>query len=100
MEKPCQRCKIVTITDEDSKLCYDCWVDLDIIDHELNDQFICLCIHRVYMAKLYWRVKKNDKWTWRPVSPKLMQILNNLGLSLWDIEVEEWDVSSPLEEEE
>jgi hypothetical protein len=52
------------------------------------------------MAKLYWRVKKNDKWTWRPVSPKLMQILNNLGLSLWDIEVEEWDVSSPLEEEE
>ena len=20
------------------------------------------------MAKLYWRVKKNDKWTWVPVS--------------------------------
>lgn len=24
------------------------------------------CIHRVYMAKLYWRVKKNGKWTWEP----------------------------------
>ena len=37
MEKPCQRCKIVTITDEDSKLCYDCWVDLDILDTEENE---------------------------------------------------------------
>ena len=40
MEKPCQRCKIVTITDEDSKLCYDCWVDLDIIDHELEHEHV------------------------------------------------------------
>ena len=23
---------------------------------------------RVYMARLYWRVKVNGKWTWRPVS--------------------------------
>ncbi len=22
---------------------------------------------RVYMAKLYWRIKKNGKWTWKPV---------------------------------
>jgi len=22
---------------------------------------------RVYMAKLYWRIKKNGKWTWRPL---------------------------------
>ena len=22
------------------------------------------CIHRVYMAKLYWRVKRDGKWTW------------------------------------
>ena len=21
---------------------------------------------RVYMARLYWRVKKNGKWTWSP----------------------------------
>jgi hypothetical protein len=27
-----------------------------------------LCIHRVYMAKLYWRVKRNGKWTWRPAT--------------------------------
>ena len=20
----------------------------------------------VYMAKLYWRIKKNGKWTWQP----------------------------------
>ena len=24
------------------------------------------CIHRSVMAKLYWRVKKNGKWTWTP----------------------------------
>ena len=23
----------------------------------------------VYMAKLYWRIKINGKWTWRPVVP-------------------------------
>jgi hypothetical protein len=40
LEKPCQRCKIVTITDEDSKLCYDCWVDLDIIDTELEYEHV------------------------------------------------------------
>ena len=26
-----------------------------------------VCIHGVYMAgKLYWRVKKEGKWTWKP----------------------------------
>ena len=40
MEKPCERCKIVTITDEDSKLCYDCWVDLDIINTELESEHV------------------------------------------------------------
>lgn len=40
MEKACARCKEVTITDEDSKLCYDCWVDLDIIDTELKDEHV------------------------------------------------------------
>lgn len=25
------------------------------------------CIHRSVMAKLYWRIKKNGKWTWRPL---------------------------------
>ena len=23
---------------------------------------------RVYMAKLYWRIKKNGKWTWVPAN--------------------------------
>ena len=23
-----------------------------------------VCIHRSVMARLYWRVKKNGKWTW------------------------------------
>lgn len=23
-----------------------------------------LCIHRVYMATLYWRLKRRGKWTW------------------------------------
>jgi hypothetical protein len=23
------------------------------------------CIHRSVMAKLYWRVKRNGKWTWK-----------------------------------
>ena len=32
-----------------------------------DQQLIYLCIHRVYMGKLYWRIKKNGKWTWRPV---------------------------------
>ena len=33
-----------------------------------------ICIHNIYMytplrsnmAKLYWRIKKNGKWTWQP----------------------------------
>lgn len=25
------------------------------------------CIHGSVMAKLYWRIKKNGKWTWKPV---------------------------------
>ncbi len=32
--------------------------------------FMYTCIHRVYMWEveptLYWRVKINGKWTWRP----------------------------------
>jgi len=27
------------------------------------------------MAKLYWRVKRNGKWTWRPVTPKQIDII-------------------------
>ena len=30
------------------------------------DTFVQLCIHPVYMAKLYWRVKRDGKWTWKP----------------------------------
>ena len=28
--------------------------------------FKCLCMHRAYMAKPYWRVKRDGKWTWVP----------------------------------
>ena len=31
-----------------------------------DDQLIQYCIQRVCMAKLYWRLKVNGKWTWRP----------------------------------
>ena len=42
-------------------------------------------------GKLYWRIKKNDKWTWRPVVvdgefKEFNKILDSLGLTLWDIE--------------
>ena len=42
-------------------------------------------------GKLYWRYKKNDKWTWRPVVvdgkfTEFHRILDSLGLTLWDIE--------------
>lgn len=30
------------------------------------------CIHRVYMVKLYWRVKVNRKWSWKPLVGKWM----------------------------
>ncbi len=35
---------------------------------QTHDTFMYTCIHRVYMWEveptLYWRVKKNGKWTW------------------------------------
>ena len=51
------------------------------------------------MAKLYWRVKLNEKWTWRPVRvdekyTEFWKIMDTLGLTLFDIQTE-W-----MEEEE
>lgn len=40
-------------------------------------------------GKLYWRIKKNGKWTWAPVnlkSAEFWEFLDSHGLSLWDIE--------------
>lgn len=42
-------------------------------------------------GKLYWRYKKDEKWTWRPVVvdgefKEFHKILDSLGLTLWDIE--------------
>ena len=34
MEKPCERCGIVTMTDDEHRICYDCFVELDIMDRE------------------------------------------------------------------
>ena len=60
------------MTDEDSRLCYDCWVELDIIDVEKDEQSICLCTHLVHMAKLYWRVKRDGKWIMTPAKVTFM----------------------------
>ena len=30
--------------------------------------FMYLCIHPVYMHKLYWRLKINGVWTFRPAA--------------------------------
>ena len=32
-------------------------------------------MHRVYMAKLYWRLKVNGKWTWRPLQVRMLRDL-------------------------
>jgi len=41
------------------------------------------------MAKLYWRIKKNGKWTWRPCSKQFLDhiepILDMYGI-LWTFE--------------
>jgi len=47
------------------------------------------------MAKLYWRIKKNSKWTWKPVRgldqgyTEFLKELELHNLSLWEI-VTEW----------
>jgi len=42
------------------------------------------------MAKLYWRVKKNGKWTWKPA----MVIVNNA------VSVTAYTLDRQIEEEE
>ena len=40
-------------------------------------------------GKLYWRLKKNGKWTWRPVvleGPVFWNFLESKGYTLFDIE--------------
>jgi hypothetical protein len=34
------------------------------------------------MAKLYWRVKRNGKWTWRPANVKFEKT-NDVTNNLW-----------------
>ena len=34
MEKPCERCKTVTICDSEHRICYDCFVELDLKEAE------------------------------------------------------------------
>ena len=31
------------------------------------------------MAKLYWRVKRNGKWTWRPAEHEPLDPVDDLG---------------------
>ena len=47
------------------------------------------CIHRSVMAKLYWRVKINGKWNWRPAKTLVL----NGRITIFDYE-------KMLEEEE
>jgi hypothetical protein len=39
------------------------------------------------MAKLYWRIKKNGKWTWAPLTQAQQEIMN------------QFEIDFPLEEE-
>jgi hypothetical protein len=34
MEKPCENCGITTMIDDDHRICYDCFVELDL--HTVN----------------------------------------------------------------
>jgi len=53
--------------------------------------YILVYIGQYMSGKLYWRYKKNDKWTWRPVTvdgdhKEFWKIMDSLGLTLWDVE--------------
>ena len=76
---------------------------------------ISLCIHGVYMAKLYWRVKRDGKWTWKPATMVYsMAATSPDGVDYWCVacsdytesqhrQVSEhaiWKVQVNLEEEE
>ena len=37
------------------------------VKSSVNDMFMYTTCIQINMAKLYWRIKKNGKWTWRPV---------------------------------
>ena len=53
------------------------------------------CIHRVYMAALYWRHKKNGKWNWTKVQPHEDSSMKEVIKELID-----YNMILPLEEEE
>ena len=38
------------------------------VKSSVNDMFMYTSCVRLNMAKLYWRIKKNGKWTWRPAT--------------------------------
>jgi len=40
------------------------------------------------MAKLYWRVKRNGKWTWRPAKVG-SRILSPTDKNIWGLFVQE-----------
>ncbi len=53
-----------------------------------------MCIHRVYMATLYWRHKKKGKWTWTRVKPHEDSSMKEVIKELID-----YNMIIPLEEE-
>lgn len=52
----------------------------------MTNGFIFQCIHPVYMAKLYWRVKRDGKWTWRPAG---LRGIDKLWTTVWNYQEEE-----------
>ena len=48
------------------------------------------------MAKLYWRVKRNNKWTWRPV---VTEVDDGMDDVIWQL-TDYYRLILPVEEEE
>jgi hypothetical protein len=60
-----------------------------------SQELCTLCIHVVYMATLYWRHKKNGKWTWSRVVPHEDSSMKEVIKELID-----YNMILPLEEEQ
>jgi len=51
------------------------------------------------MAKLYWRIKKNGKWTWRACSKQFMDNIDDV-MTVYGIEWKDaYDLCLDMEEE-
>ena len=95
MEKPCQRCGLVTMTDDEHRICYDCFVELDLMFYEEEQMYTNLYVYkapRLFMSgKLYWRYKKNGRWTWKAARLMSDGFLINEHMNLLTVVInEDW----------